>query len=393
LASLHRELFPPKSTGNGSRGEGPLALTDSELLEHARHAANGHAFSRLWDGDWQYKYASQSEADLALCCHLAFWTRRDSARIDALFRQSGLYRKDKWERADYRQRTIAAAVQQTLEVYDPNSAQHTEGRGNGFGRNRPPKQPEVDVPDLLHGYDPQDVGNGQRFRAMYGDLVRWCPEMKKYLVWDGRRWKPDDDDRVRVLAQQVMTEFGIQAVKAGNESSAKFAASCRRSSRITNALREAQPHLSVHANELDTDPWLLNFQNGTVDLRTGERLDPNPEHYITKIIEHDYNSSAVCPLFFRFLERITGGGPDSAEAANERSERLMLFLQRALGYSFAGVTSEKAVFLLYGPRDNGKVPCWPCSSNYWALTQSCSRLNRLWSDSKRATTHRQTLRI
>jgi hypothetical protein len=82
LASLDRELFPPKATANGSRGEGPLARTDSELPEHARHAANGQAFSRLWDGDWQYKYASQSETDLALCYHLAFWTRRDSTRID-----------------------------------------------------------------------------------------------------------------------------------------------------------------------------------------------------------------------------------------------------------------------------------------------------------------------
>jgi hypothetical protein len=41
LASLDRELFPPKATANGSRGEGPLALTDSELPEHARHTANG----------------------------------------------------------------------------------------------------------------------------------------------------------------------------------------------------------------------------------------------------------------------------------------------------------------------------------------------------------------
>ena len=88
----------------------------------------------------------------------------------------------------YRQRTIAAAVQQTREVYDPNTAQHTDGRGNGFGRNRPRKQPEVDVRDLLHGYNPQEVENGQSFRAMYGEIVRWWPEMKKYLVWNARRW-------------------------------------------------------------------------------------------------------------------------------------------------------------------------------------------------------------
>ena len=40
------------------------------------------------------RYASQSEADLALCSHLAFWTGRTRARIDRLFRSSGLYREE-----------------------------------------------------------------------------------------------------------------------------------------------------------------------------------------------------------------------------------------------------------------------------------------------------------
>jgi di/tripeptidase len=57
---------------------------------------------------------------------------------------------------------------------------------------------------------------------MYGNIVRWCPETKKSLVWDGRSWKPDDHDRVRALAQRVMTEFGIQAMKAGDECSVKL---------------------------------------------------------------------------------------------------------------------------------------------------------------------------
>ena len=356
LESLRRDLFPSRAASHGKHGSGSLNISDSELLERARRSKNGHRFSRLWDGDWQDQYPSQSEADLALCCHLAFGTGRDAARIDSLFRQSGLHRPDKWERVDYRERTIGAAIKQATETYEPNSFRGACGGGNNsrgthsLGASSRGKEP----PDLLHGYDPQDVGNGQRFRSMYGDIVRWCPEIKKYLVRDSRRWKTDDDDRVRVLAQEVMTEFGIQAMKAGHESSAKFAAGCRRSSRITNALREAQPHLAIHANELDTNPWLLNFQNGTLDLRTGELLDHCVDHYITRIIEHDYDPAATSPQFLRFLERITGGGPDAAEAATTRSERLMLFLQRAFGYSLTGVTSEKVVFLLYGPHDNGK---------------------------------------
>jgi len=92
-------------------------LSDSEIIERARRAKNGAKFDRLWAGDWQSDYGSQSEADLALCCILAFWCGPNSSRIEALFAQSSLAR-DKWsEREDYRERTIQAAIEQTKEFY------------------------------------------------------------------------------------------------------------------------------------------------------------------------------------------------------------------------------------------------------------------------------------
>jgi putative DNA primase/helicase len=219
-----------------------------------------------------------------------------------------------------------------------------------------PRKPKLiqAYPDLLNGYDAEDVGNGQRFIRVHGRNVRYCAEQKKWLFWDGKRWKVDDGNQVRIWMQETATEFGIQALRADNETLARFAVTCRRSSRITNALREAQPHLTISASQLDTDPWLLNFRNGTLDLRTGELTEHNPDHYITKLIDHDYNPAATCPRFFKFLERITGGGPDASEAENERSSQLIDYLQCAFGYSLTGVTSEKVVFLLHGPRDNGK---------------------------------------
>jgi putative DNA primase/helicase len=72
------------------------------------------------------------------------------------------------------------------------------------------------------------------------------------------------------------------------------------------------------------------------------------------LIEHEYNPRVECPLFSRFLKRITGDGPNASHADLQRSERMMRYLQRAIGYSLSGSTREKAVFLLHGPRDNGK---------------------------------------
>jgi len=94
-------------------------LTDAQILERARHAKNGAKFARLWAGEWEGAYGSQSEADLALCCLLAFWCGPNPSRIDAIFRQSGLAREKWLEREDYRHSTISSAIERTKEFYSP----------------------------------------------------------------------------------------------------------------------------------------------------------------------------------------------------------------------------------------------------------------------------------
>ncbi|MFQ5770030.1 MAG: helix-turn-helix domain-containing protein, partial [bacterium] len=95
-----------------------VSLDDQTIIENAKSAKDGAKFSALWDGDIS-GYDSPSEADLALCCLLAFWTGGDRDRIDKLFRQSGLYRK-KWDREDYREMTINQALEIITEFYVPN---------------------------------------------------------------------------------------------------------------------------------------------------------------------------------------------------------------------------------------------------------------------------------
>ena len=101
-----------------------VVLSDEQVLEKARTAQNAEDFTVLWEGRWQDKFASQSEADLALCCALAFWTGRDKEQMDRLFRQSALFR-EKWDKvhhadgATYGEETLEQAVQRTEQVYSP----------------------------------------------------------------------------------------------------------------------------------------------------------------------------------------------------------------------------------------------------------------------------------
>ena len=104
--------------GMGQPSPEPVDLDDAALIAQAKHGRNGARIVRLLAGDTSDHHGDASSADLALCGVFAFYTNKDPARIDRLFRRSGLYRP-KWERADYRERTIQRAIDNTTRTYMP----------------------------------------------------------------------------------------------------------------------------------------------------------------------------------------------------------------------------------------------------------------------------------
>jgi putative DNA primase/helicase len=107
--------------------------------------------------------------------------------------------------------------------------------------------------------------------------------------------------------------------------------------------------------DFDTQPYLLNCQNGTLDLETGRLYKPRRADLLSRLAPVPYESGAHCPVFVRFLVRIMGaiGGVPSAQVrvAGERA----LFLQKAVGVSLSADVGEKVVFGLFGPKDSGKT--------------------------------------
>jgi primase-polymerase (primpol)-like protein len=121
LRRIHARLFPASPPKTKTKAKAGASLADDDLIARALQANDGGKFSRLWNGHWEGDYPSQSESDLALCSKLSFWTNRDPGRIDQLFRRSALMR-EKWNRQDYREATIAKAIDQTTETYRPRGA-------------------------------------------------------------------------------------------------------------------------------------------------------------------------------------------------------------------------------------------------------------------------------
>lgn len=156
---------PPTRTQPAPGPGTSLTLEDADLLNRARNARNGAAFSRLWEGDIS-GYQSQSEADIALCNQLAFWTGRDPQRMDKLFRQSGLMR-DKWDRrqsgSTYGALTIQNACQSCREVYTPRAAAPP-------GKQPPAADQPKEAPPLL------SVVSARELQEKALPPVRWVVE-------------------------------------------------------------------------------------------------------------------------------------------------------------------------------------------------------------------------
>jgi putative DNA primase/helicase len=127
---LHRKYLPEpikadKKKCTRTANYNSISISDAELIDKIQNSKYGIKFNALFCGNWENLYASQSNADMALCCILAFWTACNAEQMDSIFRQSGLMR-DKWDEfrgsKTYGQMTIDNAIICCCEcVYQPES--------------------------------------------------------------------------------------------------------------------------------------------------------------------------------------------------------------------------------------------------------------------------------
>lgn len=337
LAELHARIFPKNGNGNGQpapRAASVVSCDDETLLARARRAKNGDTFTRLWAGDWS-GHPSQSEADLALCDSLAFWTGGDAARVDSLFRQSGLMR-EKWDKrhgaATYGETTVAKAVADCEDVY----AGPTKAPGADRQTASTPTDSQVTSGGGMIAENLTDVGNARRLVALHGRDFRWCEVWKGFWIWDGVRWTRDDCGQVPRMAKATARAMYAEAADTGDEAQRKALGSHALRSESESRLRgmiglaKSEQGIPVTPDAFDRDPWLLNCENGTLDLRTGQLREHRREDLITKLVPVAYDPQAGAGPWLAFLDRVMGH--DTA---------MIEFLQMAAGYSLTGSIQEQ----------------------------------------------------
>ncbi|HHT9136449.1 MAG TPA: DNA primase family protein [Candidatus Wunengus sp. YC60] len=199
-------------------------------------------------------------------------------------------------------------------------------------------------------YNPTDLGNAKRLVAQHGNKIRFCFAWKKWLIWDGKAWHVDNDGQILRLAKDTVKRIYEEAATIADtqqrQSIAKWAVSSESEHRLNAmvSLAQSEPGVPISPQELDVNPFLLNCLNGTIDLKTGKLKPHDPKDFITKIVPVEYNTDAGCPRWIGFLETIFNWNYD-----------IILFIQRAAGYSLTGDISEQCIFLLHGSGCNGKT--------------------------------------
>lgn len=188
---------------------------------------------------------------------------------------------------------------------------------------------------------PTDLDNAKLLVATYGDIIRYLPDRKAWLLWDGTRWVEDPDGGI------IRAAGKITDLIADTDDSAryKWAVKSRSLGRIKAMIELAQsePGISVSPTGLDVNRWALNTPGGILDLETNEVRPHDPAEMHTKITRFAYDPAAACPNWEAFVSFTMGGDAEKVR-----------FVQRALGWSLTGDVSERAIFLLIGGTATGK---------------------------------------
>jgi putative DNA primase/helicase len=144
-----------------------------------------------------------------------------------------------------------------------------------------------------------------------------------FYEWDGRVWNKISDNIVRNYADIL---YG------------KRFATAQRVNAACNLLK-SRAICDVH---FDRNP-VLTFQNGTLEIETGNFRAFSESDYCSIIMDYDYDPHATAPVWESFIQDITDDEPRRAE-----------ILQFIAGYILLPDCRHQKIFLLIGSGGNGK---------------------------------------
>ena len=151
-----------------------------------------------------------------------------------------------------------------------------------------------------------DLGNAERLAAQQGGKLIYCGVWSQWLCWDGRRWERDETGEACRRAVETVRSLRSQAWSCRNLKRRKnllqFAQRSEAEPRLRAMLKlgQSQANLVAKPEDFDSDKWLLNAENGVIDLRSGALLPSDSSRLITKLARAVYDPSSACPTWTLF---------------------------------------------------------------------------------------------
>ncbi|HXA75653.1 MAG TPA: phage/plasmid primase, P4 family [Candidatus Acidoferrales bacterium] len=313
------------TTGRQYSGEGIPKIENVSLPYFLICQIQDPKFKRLWLGDTSEYDGDDSRADLALMGMLARLLDKNFQRMEAAFNASFLGRREKWQRDDYRRRTIAKALE-------------------GIILGAPASTP-LDPTSSSLG----DTGNAELVLTTLNGRALYCRELKQWFLADQvARWAADRTNRISQLVQQAMAKRWQELARTPDPKDPMLRHALRSLDRhaLTDcvSILEFQQSISVLPEALDSDPLLLGVENGILSLYqgVGELLEPRLDLLVTKCAPVRFDPDTKCDAFLDYLERVQ---------PNPETQK---FLQRLAGSFLTGLQPEQSFIFFLGSGANGK---------------------------------------
>lgn len=336
IKELYSKYLPSSEVNINNNAITNSILSDVEVVSKASASSNGNLFSCLYYGNWEGLYPSQSEADMAFCNLLAFWCGRDFLQIDRIFRESKLYR-EKWDikrgELTYGEMTIKTAINNCRDTYT-SEFNNTKTFNIKSGEVEEKKK-----------YDLSDTGNAQRFVDNFGKNIRYNFDNKCWVYFNGKTWIKDTKQVVKTKVDVLIEQLKKEWLKNNDKDFFKNIMHLSNNSGKEAMLKEAM-HLGntpVVNADFDKHMYLLNCNNGVINLKNGELLAHNRDYMLSKNTNIDVDIVNEPTRWVKFLYEIFNN-----------NEEMVNYIQEALGYTLTGDTREQCFFQCYGEGANGK---------------------------------------
>lgn len=197
-------------------------------------------------------------------------------------------------------------------------------------------------------FETTDKGFGRLYATVFKDKHRYNPSRKDFMLYDGKRWVDDIEGlAARASAKDLSDALIKYAVNV--DADGKYLKAVATLCNIRNRNNMLQDCKDVHFfnnEQLDVNDYLLNVQNGTLDLSGDEPkfLNHDPNMLLSKICNVEYDPAADCREWKKFLLEIMQGDTEK-----------ITYLQKIAGLSLTGNTEQETCFILYGSTTrNGK---------------------------------------